>query len=76
MFSHAIAVFSVPMQEKINVNFNSPGLYVIYECNVMFFLQFGALWKEVEYAIIINHVPIEWLSFLNFLIFAFHKKIL
>lgn len=43
MFSHAIAVFSVPIQEKINVNFNSPGLYVIYECNVMFFLQFGAL---------------------------------
>lgn len=57
-------------------NINSPGLYVICECNVMFFLQFGALRKEVENAIIINHVPIEWLSFLNFIIFAFLEKIL
>lgn len=30
----------------------------------MFFLQFGASWKEVEYAIIINHVP-HWMAVIS-----------
>lgn len=47
-------------------NFNSPGFIcnLWMQCIKCFFLQFGASWKEVEYAIIINHVP-HWMAVIS-----------